>query len=127
MTYGAMADSDILGPDIYGSGSLDWYLPNARSDNTIGYKGTFHGLTFGATYSNGRDSAGTGNSPGQGTCEGPVAGNGTQCRQWSAMLRYDTASFGVAAAYDEQPGGPSALANFFNGIPPGPRPNPCDQ
>src|SRR6267154_4270358 len=73
MTYWAMADSDILGPDIYGSGSLDSYLPNARSDNTIGYKGTFHGLTVGATYSFGRDSAGTGNSPGQGTCAGQVA------------------------------------------------------
>ncbi|MGH8783237.1 porin, partial [Paraburkholderia sp.] len=35
MTYWAMIDSDVLGPDIYGSGSLDSYLPNARSDNTV--------------------------------------------------------------------------------------------
>jgi predicted porin len=115
MTYWAMADADILGPDIYGSGSLDSYLPNARSDNTIGYKGSFHGLTVGATYSFGRDSAGTGNSPGQGTCAGQVAGHSTDCRQWSAMLKYDASVFGVAAAYDEQRGGASAAANFFDG------------
>jgi predicted porin len=115
MTYWAMADADILGPDIYGSGSLDSYLPNARSDNTIGYKGSFHGLTVGATYSFGRDSAGTGNSPGQGTCAGQVAGHSTNCRQWSAMLKYDASVFGVAAAYDEQRGGATAAANFFDG------------
>jgi predicted porin len=115
MTYWAMADSDILGPDIYGSGSLDSYLPNARSDNTIGYKGSFHGLTVGATYSFGRDGAGTGNSPGQGTCAGQLAGHSTDCRQWSAMLKYDASVFGVAAAYDEQRGGASAAANFFDG------------
>jgi predicted porin len=116
MTYWAMTDSDILGPDIYGSGSLDSYIPNARSDNTVGYKGTFSGVTIGATYSFGRDSAGTGNSPGQGTCAGQVAGHSTNCRQWSAMLRYDASSFGVAAAYDEQRGGASAAANFFDGV-----------
>jgi predicted porin len=127
MTYWAMADADILGPDIYGSGSLDSYLPNARSDNTIGYKGSFHGLTVGATYSFGRDSAGTGNSPGQGTCAGQVAGHSTDCRQWSAMLKYDASVFGVAAAYDEQRGGASAAANFFDGVAPFPLTSGADK
>jgi len=90
MTYWAILDSDLLGPDIYGgTGSFDQYLPSARSDNTIAYKGTFGGLTAGATYSFGRDSAGTGNSPGQGTCVGSVPGSAQTCREWSAMLRYD--------------------------------------
>jgi predicted porin len=127
MTYWAMADADILGPDIYGSGSLDSYLPNARSDNTIGYKGSFHGLTVGATYSFGRDSAGTGNSPGQGTCAGQVAGHSTDCRQWSAMLKYDASVFGVAAAYDEQRGGATAAANFFDGVAPFPLTSGADK
>lgn len=127
MTFWAMADADILGPDIYGSGSLDSYLPNARSDNTIAYKGTFHGLTLGATYSFGRDSAGTGNSPGQGTCAGQVPGHSSDCRQWSAMLKYDAASFGVAAAYDEQRGGATAAANFFDGVAPLPLTNGADK
>ncbi|WP_233834128.1 porin [Paraburkholderia sp. ZP32-5] len=118
MTYQALTDSDILGPDIHGIGTLDSYLPNARSDNTVAYKGTFKGLTVGATYSFGRDSAGTGNSPGQGTCAGQVPGDINQCRQWSAMLKYDGTYFGLASAYDEQRGGTNAAANFFDGVAP---------
>jgi predicted porin len=119
MSYWALLDSDALGPDIYGGiGSLDSYIPNARSDNTVAYKGTFSGVTVGATYSFGRDASATGNSPGQGTCAGSIAGNAQACRQWSAMLRYDGGSFGVASAYDEQRGGPGAAANLFNGLAP---------
>jgi predicted porin len=120
MTYWALADADILGPDIYGIGSLDSYVPNSRSDNTVAYKGTFKGLTVGATYSFGRDAAGTGNSPGQGTCAGSVPGDANQCRDWSAMLKYDGASFGAATAYEEQRGGTNAAANFFDGAAPFP-------
>jgi predicted porin len=117
MTFWALQDSDLLGPDIYGGvGSFDSYIPNARSDNTIAYKGTWNGITAGATYSFGRDATGTGNSPGQGTC--PKSSNLTACRQWSVMLRYDAPHFGVAAAYEEQRGGPSAEASFFDGVAP---------
>ncbi|KAK43828.1 MULTISPECIES: porin [Burkholderiaceae] len=120
MTYWVLTDADMLGPDIHGIGALDSYLPNARSDNTVAYRGTFYGLTVGATYSFGRDSAGTGNSPGQGTCAGEVPGDVNQCRQWSAMLKYDSANFGLATAYDEQRGGTNAAANFFDGLTPFP-------
>ncbi|WP_087753103.1 porin [Paraburkholderia caledonica] len=118
MTYWAISDADILGPDIYGIGALDAYIPNARSDNTIVYKGKFRGVTIGASWSFGRDSTGTGNSPGQGTCAGQVPGDVNQCRQWSAMLKYDGTYFGVATAYDEQRGGTNAAANFFDGVAP---------
>lgn len=118
MTYWAMSDADILGPDIYGIGALDAYLPNGRSDNTIAYKGKFYGVSVGGTYSFGRDSAGTGNSPGQGTCFGPVPGDVSQCREWSAMLKYDGTWFGLATSYDEQRGGTNAAANFFDGVTP---------
>jgi len=108
-----------LGPDIYGgTGSFDQYIPSARSDNTVVYKGTFSGLTFGAIWSFGRDAAGAGNSPGQGTCVGPVPGSSQTCREWSTMLRYDFNGYGVAGAYDEQRGGPGAAANFFDGTAP---------
>ena len=127
MTYWAMTDSDILGPDIYGLASLDSYIAAPRSDNTVAYRGMFHGLTVGATYSFGRDSAGTGNSPGQGTCAGEVAGQPTQCRQWTAMVRYDAPWFGVAAAYDEQRGGTNAAANFYNGVAPFPLTSSVDK
>nr|WP_322789049.1 hypothetical protein [Paraburkholderia phymatum] len=74
-------------------------------------------MTFGATYSFGRDSTGTGNSPGQGTCAGGIPGDFQQCHQWSAMLKYDTENFGVATSYDQQRGGTIAAANFFDGVP----------
>jgi predicted porin len=118
MAFWVLADADMLGPDIHGIGALDNYLPNARSDNTVAYKKTFNGLTVGATYSFGRDSAGTGNSPGQGTCAGEAAGQVSQCKEWSGMLKYDAASFGVAAAYDQQRGGANAAASFFDGVAP---------
>ncbi|MFM0348633.1 porin [Paraburkholderia sp. RL17-347-BIC-D] len=116
MVYWALSDADMLGPDVHGIGALDNYLPNARSDNSIVYKGTYKGVTVGASYSFGRDAAGTGNSPGQGTCAGQVPGQFNPCHEWSAMLKYDAASFGVATAYDEQRGGANAAANFFDGI-----------
>ncbi|KWF32787.1 hypothetical protein WL88_25955 [Burkholderia diffusa] len=127
MLYWAMVDADIIGPDLYSAGSFDNYIPNARSDNTIAYKGTFRGLTVGATYSFGRDSAGTGNSPGQGTCVGSVPGMASACREWSAMVKYDTEWFGVAAAYDEQRGGAGAAASFFDGAAPIPLTDPADK
>jgi predicted porin len=127
MTMWALTDSDLLGPDIYGGvGSFDLFIPNARSDNTIAYKGTWNGITAGATYSFGRDATGTGNSPGQGTCTGE-SGSYMACREWSAMLRYDTGLFGVATAYDEQRGGPSAAANLFDGAAPLALTNPGDK
>jgi predicted porin len=120
MASWVLSDAEILAPDTNGIGALDNYLPSARSDNTVAYKGTFKGLTLGATYSLGRDSTGTGNSPGQGTCAGQVAGDYSQCKDWSAMIKYDSATFGLATAYDEQRGGKGAAANFFNGVAPFP-------
>ncbi|WP_153041253.1 porin [Paraburkholderia monticola] len=118
MTFWALSDADLFGPDIYGgTASFDQYLPSARSDNTVVYKGSYAGFTLGATWSFGRDATGTGNSPGQGTCAGPTAGNGPTCREWSAMLRYDRNGYGVAAAYDQQHGGPGAMANMYDGTP----------
>ncbi len=118
MAYWVLSDAEVLAPDTNGIGALDNYLPSARSDNTIVYKGTFHGLTAGASYSFGRDSTGTGNSPGQGTCAGQIPGDPNQCKDWSVMLKYDAASFGVATAYDEQRGGTNAAVNFFDGVAP---------
>ncbi|MFT4066995.1 porin [Paraburkholderia sp.] len=120
MTTYALVDSEISGPAMYSLGSLDNYLPNARADNSVAYKGRFGPVTVGAMYSFGRDSTGTGNSPGQGTCAGQVAGDFQQCRNISALLRYDTAHFGVTASYEEQRGGQNAVFNFFDGIAPAP-------
>ncbi|RDU98872.1 porin [Trinickia dinghuensis] len=127
MLYWAMADADMIGPDLYSMGSLDNYIPNMRSDNTVAYKGSYRGLTIGATYSFGRDAAGTGNSPGQGTCVGSVPGAASACREWSAMLKYDTPWFGASASYDEQRGGAGAAASFFDGAAAIPLTDPADK
>jgi predicted porin len=118
MTYLAVIDADVIGPNIYGMGSLDAYIPNARTDNSVAYRLKYSGFTLGASYSFGRDSAGTGNSPGQGTCAGQVPGEMTECRAWSAMLKYDGSWFGAGASYEEQRGGAGAAANFFDGVKP---------
>lgn len=99
MTYLVGFKSDVMGPNIYAIGSLDPYLPNARSDNAIGYLGKFADFTVGATYSFGRDGSAAG-GPAATNCAGEVAGNSKACRQVTAMLDYDNKSWGVAGAYD---------------------------
>ncbi|UCF25754.1 MAG: porin [Ralstonia sp.] len=116
MVFLSLADADVLGPSQYAIGSLDAYIPNARTDNTVAYKGTFGGLTVGATYSFGRDAAG--GVPASGTCAGQQAGSASSCRTVSAMVKYDAATFGMAGAFEEQRGGTGATAFFFNGSAP---------
>ena len=100
-------DVDIIGPSQYGLGSLDPFIPNGRSDNSVAYRGTFQGVTAGASYSLGRDTSVAGGPAGT-NCGGESASDATQCREWSAMLRYDSKGFSVMSAYDRIYGGPSA-------------------
>jgi len=94
MLYMALLPVDVLGGNIYGSGNLDFYLPNARIDNSISYLGRFYGLTAGAMYS--RDSNQFGALP-CGLVDGP-AGRG--CRHSSFLLQYERDGFGLVTAYD---------------------------
>lgn len=105
MTALANIKADVIGPAVFSTGSLDLYLPSARSDNAIGYLNTFSGYTVGATYSFGRDAS---SAPGATNCPGEIAGNAKACRQVTGMLTYDGASFGLASAYDVLYGGPGA-------------------
>lgn len=108
----SLYDGDILGPNIYGLASFDNYIPNARADNAIAYRGTFGGLTAGATYSGGRDSVNAGPSPAGTNCAGESATDSRACREWSLMAKYDTERWGVAAVYDRINGGPGAFAGL---------------
>ncbi len=112
MLYWSQLDADILGPNSFGSGSLDSYLPNARVDNTIAYRGTFSGLTVGGTFSFGRDSVNAGPSPSGTNCAGENAADSSACREWSAMLKYDAPTWGAVAAVDEIRGGAGAFAGL---------------
>jgi predicted porin len=103
MTFYSMVDADVIGPSVFGLATLDPYLPNARSDNSISYRGTFAGITIGGTYSLGRDGTPPSNCPGETT-----AGD---CRAWSALVKYDAQRWGIAFAQDKLDGG--ATGGFF--------------
>ena len=113
MLYWSILDADILGTNLYGSGSLDAYVPNARADNSVAYRGTFSGLTLGATYSVGRDSV-NGGSPAATGCPGE-SGDPRVCREWSALTKFDSAAWGAALAVDELRGSPGAFAGLTSG------------
>ncbi|MES2258187.1 MAG: porin [Pseudomonadota bacterium] len=108
MTAYAMLDSDILGPNTYAIADMDYALANPRSDNAIGYMGRFDKLTVGATFSVGRDAAGP--TGAQATnCPGEMAADKRACREWTAMLKYDGADFGLSASTGKMYGAPGAL------------------
>ncbi len=112
MLFWSILDADILGPNAFGIGSLDAYFPNARSSNSIAYRGTFNGLTVGAHYSLGRDPVNAGPSPAGTNCAGENAIDSRQCRAWSVLAKYDTPTWGVAGVVDRQNGGPGAFGGL---------------
>lgn len=111
MTILSMVKSDVLGPNLFSISGIDPYIPNARSDNAIGYVGNFSELTIGATYSLGRDTSAAG-GPAATNCAGEVAGNARACRQWTALLGYDNKVFGVTSSYDIMYGNTGAAAGL---------------
>ena len=114
MLFWSLLDADVLGPNVYGSGSLDSYIPNARADNSLVYRGTFGGLTVGASYSLGRDVVNAGPSPAGTNCPGEGAPDSKACREWSVLAKYDTPRWGAAFAVDEIRGGPGAFGGLVS-------------
>ncbi len=116
--FWSIQDSDVIGPAVFALGSLDAYIPNARADNSIAYRGTFSGFTLGAEYSLGRDTVNAGPSPAGTNCAGESATDAQACRQWSATAKYDTADWGAVLAYDTQNGRTltSATDSIFGGL-----------
>lgn len=112
MLYWAIFDGDLLGPNAFGIGSLDSYVPNTRLDNSIAYRGSFSGVTLGATYSLGRDAVNAGPSPAGTNCAGESATDSKACRQWSGLAKYDTPAWGLALGVDEIRGGAGAFAGL---------------
>ena len=111
MTFHALAKSDVVGPNLFSISSIDPYLPNARSDNTVGWLGTFGAVTVGATYSLGRDAAAAG-GPSATNCFGEAPRDVQACRQASALLGYDTGAYGVNASWDKLRGGAGAAGGL---------------
>lgn len=112
MLMRSMLGADILGPNAYGMGTIDSYIPNARMDNAITYMGNFSGFKVGGAYSRGRDNA---------TSGGPAATGCTvsytddsACGAWSLMAGYDAANWGVAAGYDVITGSGDTIPTNWN-------------
>lgn len=111
MLFWSLIGSDIVGPSIYGLGSLDAYIPNSRIDNSIAYRGKFGDVSLGATYSAGRDAAGAPPAianPGATNCAGENGADSKACREYSLMFKYDPKDWGVALGYDRINGGTAA-------------------
>ncbi|MGX4640206.1 porin [Massilia sp. SYSU DXS3249] len=111
MTYISGLKTDVLGPHLFAIGSIDPYLPNARSDNAIGYMGNFGGFVLGATYSLGRDGSAAG-GPAATNCAGEVPGNSKACRQYTGLVGYETKAFGLNASYDRMYGNTGAAGGL---------------
>ena len=107
--YLSMLDAGVFGPNIYGVGSLDPYIPQARFDNALAWQGRWGAFSAGANYSLGRDGAA---APAGAACGGESATDAQACRAASAMLKYDTAAWGAALAWDRQRGGAGAAAGL---------------
>jgi predicted porin len=112
MLYWSLLDADVLGPNLYGTGSLDAYIPNARVDNAFVYRGSLGGWSLGASFSLGRDAVNAGSAAGT-NCAGELA-DSRACREVSLLLKFDTAAWGAAAAVDRINGGPGAFAGLGN-------------
>ncbi len=115
MLLWSLQNTDVMGPAIYGNGSLDSYVPNARVDNAVAYKGRFDAVTVGATFSPGRDTVNAGPGPAGMNCPGETAASARNCREWSALLAYDAARWGANAAVDTLNGGPGAFGGLRAG------------
>lgn len=111
MSFLATAKSDVLGPNLFSINSIDLYLPNARSDNAVGYLGSFDGVTVGATYSFGRDASSAG-GPSATNCGGEVASDSKACRQFTGLLGYESKAFGVNATVDRLQGNVGAAGGL---------------
>lgn len=111
MTFFSLLDADVLGASAHGLASLDSYLPNARADNALGWRGKWGEWSLGATYSLGRDAVAAGN-PGGTNCAGESSTDAQACREWSALVKYDTPTWGLALAQDQIRGGTGAFANL---------------
>jgi predicted porin len=109
--YLATLDTGVFGPNAYGLGSLDPYIPAARFDNSIAYNGQFGNFGVGANYSLGRDvvpaAAGT-------VCAGENANDFHACQGYGAMVKYTDPNWGVALGYGVQRGGAGAAAGLTN-------------
>lgn len=106
MRYFGMLDADLFAAASQGLGALDSGIPNARADNSISWRSKPGTISGGVNYSFGRDTV-SANNPTATNCPGESTDT-KQCREYSAMIKYDAGSWGLVSAYERINGGTSA-------------------
>ncbi|WP_346778105.1 porin [Paraburkholderia sp. Ac-20347] len=86
--------------------TLDNGIANPRADNSISYRYHIDGFETGVNYSFGRDAV-DGDSVVATNCPGETSPS-NECREWSALLKYESRIWGIVSAYERNYGGTSA-------------------
>ncbi|WP_321798324.1 porin [Caballeronia sp. J97] len=95
-----------FGTGAQGLTTLDNGIANARADNSISYRYFLGDFEAGVNYSFGRDAV-AGNSNVATNCPGQTSPS-NQCREYSALFKYDAHTWGVATSYERNYGGTAA-------------------
>jgi predicted porin len=95
-----------FGTGAQGLTTLDNGIANARADNAVSYRYFLGDFEGGVNYSFGRDAV-AGNSNVATNCPGQTSPS-NQCREYSALLKYEGHSWGLATSYERNYGGTSA-------------------
>jgi predicted porin len=113
MRFYAVSPINPFGTGAHGLTTLDNGIANARADNSIAYRYHMGGFEAGLDWSFGRDAV-DGNPPNAAAsnCPGETT-PATECREYSGMLKYEGAHWGVTTAYERNYGGTSAT---FGGL-----------
>ncbi|WP_254055516.1 porin [Paraburkholderia tropica] len=106
MRFFATSFINPFGTGAQGLTTLDNGIANARADNSMSYRFFSGALEGGVNYSFGRDAE-SGNSSVATNCPGETSPS-NQCREYSAMMKYDGGYWGVASSYERNYGGTSA-------------------
>lgn len=106
MRFFAAHEGNPFGTGAQGLTTLDNGFANARADNSVSYRVHVGGFEAGVNYSFGRDAV-AGTTSVASNCPGETTPS-TECREWSALLKYEGNGWGVASAYERQYGGTKA-------------------
>jgi predicted porin len=106
MRFFATSFINPFGTGAQGLTTLDNGIANARADNSVSYRFFAGALEGGVNYSFGRDAV-NGGSAAASNCPGETTPS-NECREYSAMLKYDAHTWGVATSYERNYGGTSA-------------------
>jgi predicted porin len=106
MRFYATSFINPFGTGAQGLTTLDNGIANARADNSISYRYFLGDFEAGVNYSFGRDAV-NGGSAAASNCPGETTPS-NQCREYSAMIKYEGHTWGLASSYERNYGGTSA-------------------